>query len=463
MAFLEFFNILLFLSLFYSIFCLIAGSYNVTFHPLAKIPGPRLREIWTGDGVANVKKLHDLYGNTVRISPTTVSFNNSEAWQEIYGQRHGKKPIPKDKDVYFSGNDGVADIILSNDVDHARIRRKLYEQIDSPSNGKVNIVRFFNFTTFDLIGDLCFAESFDALRTQEYNSWIANIFKGLKFARLFRVMRAYPLLGMPILAMLALFPGLQKARQRHMKYTQDKTARRLDTFTDRRDFMSYILRHNDEKGMTRAEIMKTTVTLIIAGSETTATLLGGVIFYLLKNPSCMATLVQEIRSTFEESADMTFVKLANLRYLNACLQEAFRIYPPVPGVLPRRTQPGGAVINDHFVPEDVSVVVHQWSAYHSAANFALPDQFLPERWLDDKISDPRFASDKRGVVQQFSMGLRNCLGQHLAMSEMRAILARLLWHFDINLCEESRNWDEQKVFILWEKPDLMVTVKAKER
>ncbi|TGO89345.1 hypothetical protein BPOR_0114g00260 [Botrytis porri] len=295
-------------------------------------------------------------------------------------RRHGKKPIPKEKEIYLSGNDGIADIISSNDIDHARIRRalshafseaslreqeplmnvyfdlliqKLYEQIDSPSNAKVNIVCFFNFTTFDLIGDLCFAESTNALRTQEYNSWIANIFKGL----------------------------------------------------------NHILRHNDEKGMTRAESVKSTGTLIIAGSETTATLLSGALFHLLKNPSCTATLVQEIRTAFEESADMTFV----------------------------------------------SVGVHQWGAYRSATNFALPDQFLPERWLDD----PRFASDNRGVVQPFSVGLRNCLGQHHAMAEMRAILARSLWHFDIDLCEESRSWNEQKVFILWEKPDLMVTVKAR--
>ncbi|KAF7911191.1 uncharacterized protein EAF01_002699 [Botrytis porri] len=382
-----------------------------------------------------------------RYSPANASSENQFLllYLEIYGQRHGKKPIPKDKEVYFSGNDGIADIISSNDIDHARIRRalshafseaslreqeplmnvyfdlliqKLYEQIDSPSNAKVNIVCFFNFTTFDLIGDLCFAESTNALRTQEYNSWIANIFKGLKFARLFR---------------LALFLGLQKARQRHIQYTQYKTARRLDTVTDIRDLMSHILRHNDEKGMTRAESVKSTGTLIIAGSETTATLLSGALFHLLKNPSCTATLVQEIRTAFEESADMTFVKLANLRYLNACLQEAFRIYPPV------------------------SVGVHQWGAYRSATNFALPDQFLPERWLDD----PRFASDNRGVVQPFSVGLRNCLGQHHAMAEMRAILARSLWHFDIDLCEESRSWNEQKVFILWEKPDLMVTVKAR--
>ncbi|KAF7902813.1 hypothetical protein EAF00_002716 [Botryotinia globosa] len=244
---------------------------------------------------------------------------------------------------------------------------------------------------------------------------------------------------MPILAILALFPTLQKARQRHIQYTQDKTARRLDTVTDRRDFMSYILRHNDEKGMTRAEIMKTTGTLIIAGSETTATLLNGAIFHLLKNPSCMATLVQEILSTFSESTDMTFVKLANLRYLNACLQEAFRIYPQF----------------QECCLEEHNLVVS--FAYHSAANFAFTDQFSPERWLDDKVSDPRFASDKRGVVQPFSVGPRNCLGQKCEP------FSRVLWNFDINLCEESLNWNEQKVFIRWEKPDLMVTVRARER
>jgi hypothetical protein len=46
--------------------------------------------------------------------------------------------------------------------------QKLYEKIDGPENGKVNIVQWFNFTTFDLIGDLCFGESFNALKTEEY-------------------------------------------------------------------------------------------------------------------------------------------------------------------------------------------------------------------------------------------------------------------------------------------------------
>lgn len=113
--------------------------YNVTLHPLAKIPGPKLRaafyfpsywQIWTCNIASDTKKLHDEYGDTVRVDPHTVSFamgipgkvrpgythelllaKKSRCCVDIYGQSLGKKPVPKDPDVYFSGNDGVADII----------------------------------------------------------------------------------------------------------------------------------------------------------------------------------------------------------------------------------------------------------------------------------------------------------------------------------------------------------------
>lgn len=107
--------------------------------------------------------------------------------------------------------------------------------------------------------------------------------------------------------------------------------------------------------MSRDEIMKTSGTLILAGSETTATLLSGALFHLLKSPQNLKILVDEIRSTFGSPADMNFVKLAKLRYLNACLQEAFRMYPPVPGVLPRTVPEGGRIVNGYFLPENVSM------------------------------------------------------------------------------------------------------------
>ena len=45
----------------------------------------------------------------------------------------------------------------------------------------------------------------------------------------------------------------------------------------------------------------------------------------------------------------------------------------------------------------------------------------------------------------------------LAYAEMRLILARLLWNFDVELDERSRRWiDEMNIFVLWEKQPLFV-------
>jgi hypothetical protein len=115
--------------------------------------------------------------------------------------------------------------------------QKLFEQIDGPRAGKVNIVRWLNFTTFDLIGDLCFGESFDALRDEEYNAWIANIWKGVKVSRYTRILRAYPVIGVPVIRLLMSLPGLGSARQKHVTYTKEKAERRMAAQTDRRDFM----------------------------------------------------------------------------------------------------------------------------------------------------------------------------------------------------------------------------------
>lgn len=66
-----------------------------------------------------------------------------------------------------------------------------------------------------------------------------------------------------------------------------------------------------------------------------------------------------------------------------------------------------------------------------------------------------FHGDRRGASQPFSLGSRNCLGKSLAYNEMRVILARLLWNFDLRLCPESEGWHRQYTYTLWEKPPLM--------
>jgi hypothetical protein len=49
----------------------------------------------------------------------------------------------------------------------------------------------------------------------------------------------------------------------------------------------------------------------------------------------------------------------------------------------------------------------------------------------------------------------------MAYHEMRLIITRVLWNFDLKLRKESENWADQRVFSIWHKGPLMVEVKAR--
>lgn len=247
--------------------------------------------------------------------------------------------------------------------------------------------------------------------------------------------------------------------------TRATVLKRMATKTERKDFMFYALRAM-EKGdpatmMSKEEIVATFEVLMLAGSETTATLLSGVTYLLLKTPEVMKKLVAEIRSNFTHSHDITLASVSNLKYELAVLEEALRIMPPVATALVRLVPPGlGEMVGGHFVPGGTRVGIPSWAACRSPLNFRDPDAFIPERWL----GDARYAEDQREASQPFNIGPRGCIGRNLAYAEMRIILARVLFEFDLELMESSKSWLENlKNVNLWQKDPLMVKLKPVTR
>ncbi|KAH9882423.1 hypothetical protein J1614_000659 [Plenodomus biglobosus] len=96
--------------------------------------------------------------------------------------------------------------------------------------------------------------------------------------------------------------------------------------------------------------------------------------------------------------------------------------------------------------------------YRSSLHFKNPDTFAPERFLGAQA----YTNDKREVINPFSVGPRNCIGQSLAWAEILTTLVRLVWHFDMQLVDDSVEWEKQKVFILWQKAPLMVGLTARK-
>ena len=97
---------------------------------------------------------------------------------------------------------------------------------------------------------------------------------------------------------------------------------------------------------------------------------------------------------------------------------------------------------------------HQLAANLMDWNVHRPNDFLPQRWPSHSDPKSEFAGDDRAACQPFSLGTRNCIGKNLAYAEMRLILAKVLWHFDLSAGEGMEgDWFDQKTWaVRWKKP-----------
>ena len=283
------------------------------------------------------------------------------------------------------GDNGIHSILSANNADHARYRRllahafsesALREQEYLPlayidlltrrlhgivaSSGDhgtvIDIVKWLNFTTFDIVGDLALGESFHCLEESKYHGWVSILFSQFKAAGLFISLRFFGL-DKPLRMMLP--KSLLKKREEHAKYSKDRIYHRLDqgeqgADAQRNDFMAYVLRYNDEKGMTIPEIEQTFRVLVVAGSETTGTALSGILGNLLKYPDTMEKVVKEIRQSFQDVSEICADRVSNLPYLNAVIEEGLRLCPPVALGLPRVVPASGAEVCGQWLPGGVS-------------------------------------------------------------------------------------------------------------
>ncbi|RYO79135.1 hypothetical protein DL764_010045 [Monosporascus ibericus] len=379
--------------------------YSLFLHRLRSFPGPRIPAVtripfWIaslrGNQVRWLHSLHRKHGPVVRFGPSDLSYTGAQAWKDIYGYRKGKKENFKDPKFYPPPESGTPSLSTLNVQEHTTVRRTiapafsdralkeqepLFQRFadlmvatirkatgERGKNG-VDMVKIYNLTTFDIMAQLTYGESLGLLEASEYTP-------------------------------------------------ADRLDKRLARGSDQPDIWNLILDKDGEQGLLTVPQMHSNAQLFMAaGTETSTTLLSGLTYLLLTNPGSMQILTDEIRGAFKLSEQINFDSIARLPYLNACIEEGLRMYPPVPSGFPRVTPEGGNTIVGQWIPPGVSVSVHTTSSYRDPKNFKDPDS--------------------------------------MAWHEMRLLLSKVLFNFDLQLCDESRDWADQKVYILWQKKPLM--------
>ncbi|KAJ5709395.1 Short-chain dehydrogenase/reductase SDR [Penicillium malachiteum] len=414
--------------------------YNVYYHPLARFPGPKLAAIsngpycvWFMSGRQPYKllELHLKYGPVVRTAPNELSFNTAQSWKDIYGFRQGRQAFMKSE--FYDGSsfaDRVRSIINERDpTEHGIMRRYLahafsdhslseqepliartidqfIDQIGVKGAEGLDLGKGFEMMTFDIIGDLAFGETFGGVETFEPHPWISITLGAMTQGALADMFKRFPTAATVI---NFLFPSKIRKLTEETRQNEDMAIslveRRIQGQTNRKDFLTRILEQRDPKQVSDLQLAAHSSDFVVAGSDTTATALSCIMYYLLRNPAVLAQLQQECRGAFESYEAITASSTLPLKYLQAVILEGMRIYPPLPFALPRVVPRGGDTVDGHFLPEGTIVSTNPLASTMDPANFEQPYAFKPERWLDTNEANILEAS------QPFSLGPRGCIGR----------------------------------------------------
>jgi cytochrome P450 family 110 len=204
---------------------------------------------------------------------------------------------------------------------------------------------------------------------------------------------------------------------------QEIAERRAQFDPGRTDMLTLMLSARDEAGqpMTDTELRDELITLLMAGHETTASAITWALYWILRSPSVLETLLTEL-NTCEDLDDAK--TLSRLPYLSAVCSETLRIYPIAPIAFPRILKESATLMGKTFAA-GTRLVPCIYLTHHRPDLYPNPKHFEPERFLNRTYSAYEFIG--------FGGGNRRCLGMAFALFEMKRVLATLMTQFRFEL------------------------------
>ena len=197
---------------------------------------------------------------------------------------------------------------------------------------------------------------------------------------------------------------------------------------DRGDLLSMLLETRDDAGgaMTDKQLRDESMTLFLAGHETTANALSWTLYLLARNPEARARLEAEVDAL---GRIPSYDDLKQLPWTLAVLKEAMRLYPPA-YILARRVIED-VVIGNHQIKKHTIVLINVLGIHRRPELFPEPESFDPQRFMGDTEKQlPRCG------YMPFGAGPRVCIGNHFALMEGHVVLASLLKRLRFDLVDQ---------------------------
>lgn len=425
---------------------------------------------YTGRSHTYIKSCHEIYGSIVRIGPNELSIVDKDYIPHVLGHKGMPKGPLWDGRRLSRNRAQFPSAISIRDLEvHSQLRKPWnkafsagplsdYDQILVSSAGEllrhledacsaspdkvahIDISKWISYFSFDFMGALVFGENFDIMKFRDQYKLLHSLDNAM---RLIALVQHAPWLG----GVIRLIQFGKKESHSLGEFTLRLAQRRASQVSKQNDLFYHLLQAIDpeQQASPLPYLVANAAVFTVAGSDTAASVLSNVIYYLLCNSFYYSKLREEIDTSFPPSEMINIERLASLPFLNAVINETLRLQPPVPSGLQRAPTEGtgSKELLSMVIPEQSAILIPPY-VYHRDPRyfFPNPDTFWPERWLQDLTYQGEFRLDRSAFIP-FSSGPANCVGKNLALHELRYVIASLVRTFDMTFQGDYdlRKWE----------------------
>ena len=355
------------------------------------------------------------------------------------------------------GYSGKENVHLEQDVDEQLLKFLgliQFKYVARPEENifrTVDISRVTSYFTLDVISKIAFGHTFDFLRNDEDPfGYLENLEQFLPAIIVFGVFTELTnILKFPL--MKAALPKTTDKRGlgRVMGFARDRVQERFGHKpVVRQDMLQSFIAH----GLTQGELESETLTQITAGSDSTASSLRLTLHFICTSPPILERLLAEADAAIAAGQiSRPIIKDSEARqlpYLQACIKEGLRVYPPVTGLMAKLVPKDGVTIevngDERYVPGGTQIAWNTWGLMRNPDIFGGDFEiFRPERWLPRDGGEQerdRITRMTETVSLCFGYGRFGCLGRGVATMELnKAIL-------EVGVYETLAHWRSLTLF-----------------
>ncbi|KAK3908720.1 Cytochrome P450 9e2 [Frankliniella fusca] len=312
--------------------------------------------------------------------------------------------------------------------------------IDKPDGCEMEMKDFFGRFTLDVIASCAFGVQCDSLQSPDAEfAAYAGKFNDIPLHE--RMIIFTVLLFCPQLARFLPLSFMNKGVLNFLEsVVRDTKERRIKEGIRRNDFLQLMIdalesEKDEEKSVLNEDIViAQAILFLLAGFETSSTVLCFTAFELALNPDIQSKLREEISRVLEKhGGECNYDAVQEMEYLDMVIHESMRKHPPVARMDRKCTKEYAIPDTNITLKPDASVTIPVMGLHYDSQYYPDPERFDPLRFSSEEK-----AKRSPYVYLPFGSGPRNCIGARFALTSTKMALVYFLQDFGVEPCSKTK-------------------------